>query len=34
LCERTDCDHRAMPSLEQPLEVDENVRGMSLYTRA
>jgi predicted transcriptional regulator/transcriptional regulator with XRE-family HTH domain len=33
LCERTDCDQRAMPSLKQPLEVDENVRGMSLYAR-
>jgi len=31
LCARTDCDQRAMPSLKQPLEVDENVRGASLY---
>ncbi len=31
LCERTDCDQRAMPSLKRPLEVDENVRGVSLY---
>jgi predicted transcriptional regulator len=31
LCERTDCEQRAMPSLKQPLEVDENVRGASLY---
>jgi predicted transcriptional regulator/transcriptional regulator with XRE-family HTH domain len=30
-CERTDCDQRAMPSLKQPLAVDENVRGASLY---
>lgn len=31
LCERTDCDQRALPSLKQPLLVDENVRGVSLY---
>ena len=31
LCERTDCEQRAMPSLKQPLQVDENVRGVSLY---
>lgn len=34
LCERSDCDQRAMPSLKQALEVDENVRGLSLYARA
>jgi predicted transcriptional regulator/DNA-binding XRE family transcriptional regulator len=32
LCERTDCDQRAVPSLKVPLHVDENQRGMSLYT--
>ncbi len=32
LCERTDCDQRAFPSLRQPLVVDENVRGTSLYS--
>ena len=31
LCERTDCDQRAFPSIKQPLVVDENVRGGSLY---
>src|SRR6185312_29094 len=30
-CERTDCDQRAFPSMRQPLVVDENVRGTSLY---
>ncbi len=31
-CERTDCDQRALPSLRHPLQIDENVRGSSLYT--
>jgi predicted transcriptional regulator/transcriptional regulator with XRE-family HTH domain len=31
LCERTDCEQRALPSLKVPLRVDENVRGVSLY---
>ena len=31
LCERTDCEQRAFPSTRQPLQVDENVRGISLY---
>jgi hypothetical protein len=30
-CERTDCEQRAVPSLRQPLRIDENVRGISLY---
>jgi hypothetical protein len=30
-CERTDCEQRAFPSLRQPLAIDENVRGLSLY---
>jgi predicted transcriptional regulator len=34
LCERTDCDQRALPSLRVPLRVDENVRGVSLYAPA
>ncbi len=34
LCERTDCEQRAFPSLRHPLQVDENVRGVSLYTPA
>ena len=31
LCERTDCEQRALPSLKVPLRVDENLRGLSLY---
>ncbi len=31
LCERTDCEQRALPSLKVPLRVDENVRAVSLY---
>jgi predicted transcriptional regulator len=31
LCERTDCDQRAFPSLRHSLKIDENVRGVSLY---
>jgi predicted transcriptional regulator/DNA-binding XRE family transcriptional regulator len=31
LCEWTDCEQRAFPSIRRPLEVDENVRGVSLY---
>jgi predicted transcriptional regulator len=31
LCERTDCEQRAMPSMTHPLAVDENVRGVSLF---
>ena len=31
LCERTDCEQRALPSLKAPLRVDEHVRGVSLY---
>ncbi len=31
LCERTDCEQRALPSLKVPLRVDENLRGVSLY---
>ena len=34
LCERTDCEQRAFPSLKHPLQVDENVRGVSLYAPA
>src|SRR5262249_7574492 len=32
VCERTHCEQRAMPSLGVPLQVDENLRGLSLYT--
>ena len=31
VCERTDCEQRALPSLRVPLRVDQNVRGVSLY---
>jgi predicted transcriptional regulator/transcriptional regulator with XRE-family HTH domain len=31
MCERTDCEQRALPSLKHPLNVDENVRGVSLF---
>ncbi len=31
LCERSDCEQRAFPSIRHPLRVDENVRGVSLY---
>jgi predicted transcriptional regulator len=31
VCERTDCEQRAFPSLRHPLQVNENVRGPSLY---
>ena len=34
LCERTDCEQRAFPSLHHPLRIDENVRGVSLYANA
>jgi predicted transcriptional regulator/transcriptional regulator with XRE-family HTH domain len=31
LCERTDCQARAFPSLRAPMRVDENVRGISFF---
>lgn len=31
LCARRDCEQRAMPSVGQPLRVDEDVRGASFY---
>jgi predicted transcriptional regulator len=31
LCERLDCRARAFPSIQQPLSVDENVRGVSFF---
>jgi hypothetical protein len=34
LCERSDCTARAFPSLREPLQVDENVRGVSFYAPA
>ena len=32
LCEHLDCEQRAFPSLRAPLQIDENVRTISLYT--
>jgi len=34
LCDRTDCEQRTLPSLRYPLQIDENVRGISLYNPA
>ena len=34
LCERTDCEQRAFPSLRHQLRIDANVRGVSLYANA
>lgn len=31
LCERLDCEQRAFPSMQHPLHIDENVRGVSFY---
>lgn len=31
LCDRLECEQRAVPPLQHPLEVDENVRGASFY---
>ena len=31
LCERMDCEQRAVPPMQHPLRVDENVRGISFY---
>ncbi len=31
LCERSNCDQRAFPSLRHPLRMDENVRGVGFY---
>lgn len=32
LCERNDCEQRAFPSLNRNIHLDENVRGLSIYT--
>jgi predicted transcriptional regulator/transcriptional regulator with XRE-family HTH domain len=32
LCERPDCGARAFPSIQRPLTLDENVRGVSFFT--
>ena len=31
LCERMDCQQRALPALQHRLQVNENVRGLSFY---
>jgi predicted transcriptional regulator len=31
LCERMDCEQRAFPALQHPLQVHEHVRGISFY---
>ncbi|WP_428265110.1 helix-turn-helix domain-containing protein [Haliangium sp.] len=31
ICDRVDCEQRAFPRLHHPLEIDENVRGISFY---
>jgi predicted transcriptional regulator len=31
LCERMDCQQRAFPAIQQRLQIDENVRGLSFY---
>jgi len=33
VCERSDCEQRAFPSIRHPVQVDENVRGPSLYAQ-
>ena len=33
LCERDDCEQRACPSFRHSIQVDENVRGPSLYAK-
>lgn len=30
-CERLDCEQRAFPTIQHPLRIDENVRGVSFY---
>jgi hypothetical protein len=34
LCERMDCGARAFPSIQRPLTLDENVRGLSFFAPA
>ena len=31
LCERLDCEQRAFPAMQHPLQIEENVRGVSFY---
>jgi XRE family transcriptional regulator, fatty acid utilization regulator len=34
LCPRLDCEQRAFPAVQHPLQIDENVRGVSFYAPA
>jgi hypothetical protein len=34
LCPRMDCEQRAMPPIQHPLAIDEDVRGLSFYAPA
>jgi hypothetical protein len=34
MCNRTDCTQRAFPSMQRPLQVNEDVRGVSFYAPA
>lgn len=34
LCERMDCEQRAVPPLRHPIDVNENIRGVSFYVQA
>ncbi len=33
-CDRSECEQRTLPSLRHPLQIDENIRGVSLYNPA
>ena len=33
-CDRMDCEQRVFPPMQQPLQIDENVRGMSFFAPA
>jgi predicted transcriptional regulator len=34
ICDRLDCEQRAFPRMHHPLNIDENVRGLSFYAPA
>lgn len=34
LCERLDCEQRALPPIQHPIRIDSNVRGLSFYAPA
>lgn len=33
ICERTTCTQRAMPTIRQPLQLDENIRGVAFFAQ-